>query len=79
MKNYILIGGFGILILGYMYIIQTGTQELNRLGRENNTYHRTTACILSVPLANRTDSYISNCYTQAERENNIRVDHFGGK
>ena len=53
--------------------------NLNRLGRENNTYHRTVACILSVPLADRTDSYISQCYQGAEAKNDIQVDRYGNK
>lgn len=68
-----------VVTLFMVYMVINQVQDLDKLGRENNTYVRTVGCILSVPLADRTDDYISNCYLLAEKHNEIDVDHFGNK
>lgn len=79
MKRYLL-PAFGlVLIIGYLNFVFMNTNDINQKTRENNAYLRTVACILSVPLVERTDQYISNCYEQAETENKLHVDRFGNK
>lgn len=71
-----------ILILGILWwvtTVQNSADRSYRIAQETNVYNRTTACILSVPLATRTDEYISNCYNKAEAANDIKVDHYGNK
>ena len=76
MVKYIIGAIFLLFLTGYLYIIQVNSAELTRIGRENNTYHRTVSCILSVPLATRTPEYITRCYDRAEKVNDITVDRF---
>lgn len=75
-----------VLIVFVLIFILTGLRSLgeqsdrnHQTGLENNTYLRTTSCILSVPLEQRTDDYISNCYLRAEKASGVNVDHFGNK
>lgn len=76
----------GVMTVFVLFLILTGlnanriaTDKSNETGRENNTYLRTVACILSVPLGERTDDYISNCYLKAENKSGTNVDHFGNR
>lgn len=76
MVKYIIASVFFITIVGYLFVVQINSTTLARISKENNTYHRTVACILSVPLATRTPEYIDRCYDQAEKVNSVKVDRF---
>lgn len=47
------------------------------LGKANNTYLRTVACISSVSPTKRTPDYVKFCYASAEEYTGVTVDHFG--
>ena len=70
---YILVALVAAFIVIYMMMMAHQLQ----VAKETNTYNRGTACILSVPLATRTDEYIAECYTEAENYNNVKVKRFG--
>jgi hypothetical protein len=75
----LLVGGLGLL----MFFLWTTSKQIGiakeqtRIVKESNVYMRTTSCILSVPLANRTDEYIGQCYNKAEKANGIFSSFFG--
>jgi hypothetical protein len=75
----LLLGGSSVLAL-FLWLTSVQldlAKEQTRISKESNVYMRTTSCILSVPLATRTDNYIGQCYNKAEKSNDIKVDRFG--
>ncbi len=66
-----------IAIVAYTFVYASTANEQIKVARETSVYNRATACILSVPLATRTDEYIAECYTRAEQYNNVKVERFG--
>ena len=67
----------GVLIIFVLILTLVMVNKLTTLGKQNHTYLRTEACILSVPLNTRTPDYIQNCYLKAEQFTGTKVDHFG--
>lgn len=66
---------FGIIILGLVGI--TGLTVNNReRGLKSATYNRFVACSLSIPPVNRTQSLINKCWTIAEKDTGVKVNHF---
>lgn len=74
------------MIVGFFWALvssagksEVSNQNILDLGKQNNTYLRATACIIAVPVEDRTNQLIDECYNQAERFNNTKVDRFKGQ
>lgn len=65
----IMLGGF-VLITWFLY-------NLQKLGTENNSYHRTVVCLQSVPYSSRDAQYIKSCYDKADAVNGTKIDRYG--
>lgn len=59
-----------LFALAIIYQTQYGNRAV---GLANQTYQRTTVCILSVTPAKRTDVYIQHCYDLAEKATGQKI------
>lgn len=51
--------------------------SVSNTNRKNTTYLIANTCMASVPAKDRSDSYISKCYSIAEKETGANVTRFG--
>lgn len=68
----------GILTLVVvMFVSIYQTQLSNRqVGRENQTFARFTACVLSIPPFNRTQDRIDQCWTAVQQDTGVTVKRY---
>lgn len=70
------------LFLGFTLITQINSTEAKtdrnyRVGLENNAYIRVMVCLDSIPDEKQTADYRKLCYIEAEKHNNVSLEHFG--
>jgi hypothetical protein len=67
---------FALIMFGFAVIFNV-LMTNRSLSKENNTYLRLNACIVSVPPQTRTADYVKHCYATAEQQGGRQVDRFG--
>jgi len=56
----------------FIYVVAV----LGRIARENRTYDRYNACVLSVPALERTQESIDTCYYKVQQDTNIHIKRY---
>jgi hypothetical protein len=65
------------ILVGLLSIVLASQVQNAKVSKDNNTYLRLNACIVSVPPQRRTPEYVKSCYVSADQSNGTSVQRYG--